>query len=152
MQLNQKLRRRPSHRHAGFTLLEIMLVVSIIVLLLGAAINQFGGNLGMARETRVRADIQGIATQLMTYQASNGFYPTTEQGLKALVTRPETSPRPRQWHHSMDSVPLDPWQNEYKYTCPGTHNPNSYDLFSAGADRQEGTADDLGNWEKADSK
>jgi general secretion pathway protein G len=77
----------------------------------------------------------------------NGFLPTTEQGLKALVTRADSEPRPTQWRQLMTQVPLDPWQNEYGYTQPGVHNPDSFDLFSKGQDRKENTPDDAGNWD-----
>ncbi len=134
-------------RNAGFTLLEIMLVVMIIAVLAGSAIYFMGDNLGVAQKVRIDADIKSIKTQLMVYQASNGFPPTTEQGLKALTIKPESSPKPRSWQKLMDQVPLDPYGNEYQYISPGIHNPDTYDLFSAGKDRKPGTPDDMGNWE-----
>jgi len=132
----------------GFTLLEIMLVVMIIALLGGAAVYYMGGNIGVAQETRVRSDLQSISTQLKLYQALNGFLPTTEQGLKALVTQPTTEPKPKSWRLLFEKLPQDPWSSEYHYVSPGTHNPNSFDVFSAGADRKPGTPDDIGNWDK----
>ena len=131
----------------GFTLLEIMLVVVIISLLLGAAIYNMGGNVEKARAVRVDADLSALKTQLKLYNGLNGFYPATPQGLKALVEQPTTEPRPRHWSQSFEQVPRDPWDSEYNYTCPGKHNPNSFDIFSSGPDRQAGTADDIGNWE-----
>lgn len=133
----------------GFTLLEMILVVSIIALLLGVAINKMGGALDFGKEVRVKADIQSLSTALRMYNAQNGFYPTTEQGLKALVAQPTTDPRPRQWRSAFEDgrLPRDPWDNEYGYTCPGKHNSRGFDLFSPGPDRQPNTADDLGNWE-----
>ena len=139
-----------SNQRRAFTLLEIMLVVTIIALLLGSAIFAFKDKLGFAQDTRVKADLQSIATQLLVYQGRNGFLPTTEQGLKALVVRPDSNPRPRQWSQSFPKVPMDPWGNEYKYVQPGTHNTGEYDLYSMGADRADGTADDIGNWEPKD--
>jgi len=138
-----------SHRSA-FTLLEMILVVSIIALLLGVAINKMGGALDFGKEVRVKGDIQSISNALRMYNAQNGFYPTTEQGLKALVVQPTTEPRPRQWRCAFDDakVPRDPWDTEYSYVCPGKHNPKGFDIFSSGPDRQPNTADDLGNWEK----
>jgi len=136
----------------GFTLLEIMLVVAIIVCLLAAAIKFMAPDLGVAQTVRVQADIQSITTQLRTYQALNGFLPTTEQGLQALVTRPDSDPKPTQWHLLMDAVPLDPWNNPYIYEYPGKHNPNSFDLYSAGASRKPGTGTDIGNWDDNASK
>ena len=126
----------------GFTLLEIMLVVTIIALLLGTAIYKLAGNVEYARRTRVAADVQGISTQLKLYESMNGFYPTTEQGLQALVTQPDTDPKPSRWYQLYTELPKDPWQSIYIYRCPGTKNPNGYDLFSAGKDRKADTPDD----------
>ena len=134
-------------RRSAFTLLEMMLVVMIIAMLLAAAIHFMGGNVGYAQEVRVKADLDSISTQLKLYQAMNGFLPTTDQGLQALVTRPDTDPKPTQWRQLMDKIPVDPWQNPYIYENPGKHNPNSYDLYSAGQDRKPGTDDDVGNWD-----
>jgi len=137
-----KLKTRQNH---GFTLLEIMLVVMIIALLAGSAIYLMGGNLGYAQDVRVRADVQSIDTQLKLYESMNGFLPSTEQGLQALVTRPDTDPKPTQWRQLLPKVPLDPWNNPYIYENPGKHNQASYDLYSAGA--KPGTSDPIGNWD-----
>lgn len=131
----------------AFTLLEIMLVVMIIALLAGAAIHFMGGNLGIAQDVRVKTNLQSIATQLKMYEAMNGFLPTSEQGLQALVVRPDSDPKPTQWRQLLDKLPVDPWQNPYVYENPGKHNQNSYDLYSAGPDRKPGTDDDIGNWD-----
>ena len=125
-------------KQQGFTLLEIMLVVTIIALLLGAAIYKLGGNVEYSRHVRVAADIQGINTQLKLYESMNGFFPTTDQGLQALVTQPDTDPRPTRWYQLYREMPKDPWQNNYIYICPGIKNPNSYDLYSAGSSRKLG--------------
>jgi len=135
----------------GFTLLEMMLVVMIIGLLLAAAIHFMSPDVGIARDVRIKADIDAISTQLKMYQAMNGFLPTSEQGLQALVTRPDSDPRPTQWHQLMEQIPLDPWQNPYIYENPGKHNPNSFDLYSAGESRKPGNGTDVGNWD-ANSK
>ena len=126
----------------GFTLLEIMLVVTIIGLLLTAAIFGFRGNVEYSRKVRVQGDIQGITTQLKLYQSMNGFYPTTDQGLQALVAQPDTDPKPSRWLQLFDKIPKDPWQTDYIYRCPGLKNPNGFDLYSAGPDRVPDTADD----------
>jgi len=89
-----RLERIMKNNQQGFTLLEIMLVVTIIALLLGTAIYKLAGNVEYSRHVRVAADIQGINTQLKLYESMNGFYPTTEQGLQALVAQPDTDPRP----------------------------------------------------------
>jgi general secretion pathway protein G len=126
----------------GFTLLEIMLVVTIIGLLLTAAIFGFRGNVEYSRRVRVQGDIQGITTQLKLYESMNGFYPTTDQGLRALAVQPDTDPKPSRWLQLFDKIPKDPWQSDYIYRCPGLKNPNGFDLYSAGPDRIPDTADD----------
>ena len=129
-------------RQHAFTLLEIMLVISIIVVLLGLAISKMGNPTGFAKGVAVRADVQAIGTQLKLYESMNGFLPTTEQGLQALVTQPSTEPRPQRWYQLFKEVPKDPFGNNYIYLCPGRKNPTSYDLYSAGQDRKADTADD----------
>lgn len=130
---------------AGYTLVEIMLVLAIIAVLLGAGIYKLVGNLDAAKETRVEADIQTISTQLKTYEMTNLFLPTTEQGLQALVTEPTGDPKPRRWRQLMESVPLDPWGMPYNYRNPGIKNPNGFDLYSYGPERKEGDKE-IGNW------
>ena len=131
-------------RSAGFTLLEIMLVVMIIALLAGSAIYTMGPSKGVAEDVRINSDLKTIGISLMSYQSLCGSLPTTEQGLKALTTPPQ--PKPSTWRKLMDQVPLDPFQTEYYYVQPGVHNPDGYDLFSVGKDHIAGTADDRGNW------
>jgi len=129
-------------KSAGFTLLEIMLVVSIIVILLGVAVSRLGNTTGIAKSVRIQADIQAIKSQLRTYEAMNGFLPTTEQGLQALVTKPDSDPVPQRWTQFFEQLPKDPYGSNYIYRNPGTKNPNSYDLFSPGPDRLPDTTDD----------
>jgi general secretion pathway protein G len=129
-------------KQQGFTLLEIMIVVGIIVILLGLAISKIGNPTGFAKQTAVRADVQAIGTQLQLYESMNGFYPTSEQGLQALVTQPSTDPQPARWYQLFKQVPKDPWGSEYIYRCPGQRHPESYDLYSAGPDRRPDTEDD----------
>jgi general secretion pathway protein G len=126
----------------AFTLLEIMLVVTIIAILMGAAIYKLAGNVEIAKHTAVSADVQALGTQLKLYESMSGFFPTTEQGLQALVTQPETDPKPARWYQLFKEVPKDPWHNNYIYRCPGVKNPGGYDLFSAGPDRIADTTDD----------
>jgi general secretion pathway protein G len=133
----------------GFTLLEIMLVVTIIALLVASGIYLTRGQLEFGQEVRIRGDIQAISTQLKLYEAMNGILPTTDQGLEALVRPPQSEPKPRAWRQLLDRVPVDPWQSTYVYVQPGKHNPRGYDLYSAGPDRKTGTQDDVGNWEKS---
>jgi general secretion pathway protein G len=129
-------------RQSAFTLLEIMLVISIIVILLGVAINRLGNTTGVAKGVAVKADISAIGTQLKLYESMNGFLPTTEQGLQALVTQPSSEPRPAHFYQLFKEVPKDPWGSYYIYLCPGRKNPTGYDLYSAGPDRKADTADD----------
>jgi len=133
-------------KEQAFTLLEIMLVVTIIALLLAAAIKFMAPNVDIAKRVRVAGDIQAIKTSLLAYQGINGFYPTTEQGLQALVTAPSTDPQPLRWQQFMEQVPTDPWGMPYVYRCPGQKDPTRYDLFSVGPDRIADTEDD--DWGK----
>jgi general secretion pathway protein G len=131
-------------RTAAFTLLEIMLVVGIIVIILGVAVSKLGNTTGVAKDMAVRSGIQTISTQLRLYESMNGFLPTSEQGLQALVTKPSTEPVPARWYQLFKELPKDPWGNDFVYLAPGRKNPDSYDLYSAGPDRKADTADD--NW------
>jgi general secretion pathway protein G len=133
---------------SGFTLLEIMLVVMIIALLLAAGINIIRGNLEFAQDTRTKGDIQSISSQLRMYQAMNGFLPSTEQGLEALINRPNSEPKPRQWRQLLSKEPVDGWHKPFVYLNPGKKNPNSFDLYSMGPDGKPDTEDDIGNWDK----
>jgi general secretion pathway protein G len=135
---------RKQDNRSGFTLLEIMIVVSIIVILLGLAISKMGNPTGFAKTTAVRADVQAIGTQLMQYEAMNGFYPTTEQGVQALVSQPSTEPHPTRWYPFFRELPKDPWGTPYVYRCPGIKHPDRYDLYSAGPNRVDdnGAGDD----------
>jgi general secretion pathway protein G len=129
-------------------LLEIMLVVTIIMLLLGAGVYFMGDQFEIGRKARVQADLQGLSTNLRTYQMLNGFFPTTQQGLQALMVIPGGDPKPKQWMQLSTKIPLDPWGESYVYVYPGKHNPKSFDLYSKGADRVAETDDDMGNWDK----
>src|SRR6187399_2854756 len=119
------------NNRSGFTLLEIMLVVAIIGVLLAAAIYKMAPALDVAKGMRVKADIQSIRTSLLSYNGSNGFYPSSEQGLQALVTRPGSEPAPTSWRRLMDDLPKDPWGSNYIYRNPGRKNASGYDVFSA---------------------
>ncbi len=134
--------KRSPQSAAGFTLLEIMLVVTIIALLLGTAIYKLSGNVEYSKHVKISADVQSIGTQLKLYESMNGFMPTTEQGIQALVVQPDSDPKPTRWYQLFKEMPKDPWMNNYIYRNPGVKNPNSYDLFSAGPDRTPDTADD----------
>ena len=133
---------RTKRKQQGFTLLEIMLVVSIIVIILGVAISKLGNTTAIAKTMRVQADLQAIKTQLQLYESMNGFYPSSEQGLQALVTQPSNDPHPTRWYQLFRELPKDPWGSDYIYRNPGQKNSGGYDLYSAGPDRQADTGDD----------
>ena len=131
---------------SAFTLLEIMLVVTIIAVLLGAAIYKLSGNVETGKMVAVQADIQSITTQLKLYETLNGFFPTTEQGLQALVTRRSSDPQPNRWTQFFESVPKDPWQNNYIYLNPGRKNPDGLrSLFRRSGSQTRHADDDWGN-------
>lgn len=136
-----------SSKRRAFSLIEIMLVLGIIAVLLGAVIKLTTGNLDAAKVQRVESDIQTITTQLRTYEMLNLFMPTSEQGLQALVTTPQSEPQPRQWRQLLTELAVDPWGQAYQYRNPGKHNISGFDLFSFGPDKVE-SADDIGNWSR----
>ena len=118
-----------------------MLVVMIIALLAGSAIYMMRDNINVAKDVRVRSDVQNILTQVQLYETLNGGrMPTNEEGLKALVN-------PKRGRPLMPEVPRDPWGEEYRFRSPGTKSKLGFDVFSSGPDKTVGTEDDLGNWE-----
>jgi general secretion pathway protein G len=133
----------------GFTLIEIM-VVMVIIAILGALIGpQILGRVDEARVTKAKADIRTLGTSLDLYRMDNFQYPTTDQGLQALVRKPN-DPSVRNWKEGgyVQKLTKDPWGNDYQYLFPGTHG-TAYDLYSLGADGQlggEGNNADIGNW------
>lgn len=132
-------------KNAAFTLLEIMLVVCIIGLLIGMGVKMMGNKIEDARILRARGDIEQLKTSLLMYQNSSTNLPTTEQGLKALVSKPEGV---RNWRAQAEPSQLvDPWLKDYQYVQPGIHNPKGYDIFSLGPDGLPNTEDDIGNWQ-----
>ncbi len=132
----------------GFTLIEIMIVVIIIAALASMVVPRLTGRTEQARVSIAEADVgSNIATALKLYELDNGNYPTTEQGLNALLSKPSSSPVPNNWNGPyLEKKPIDPWKYEYEYKCPGVHNPSGYDLWSKGKDGQDNTGDDVNNW------
>jgi general secretion pathway protein G len=128
---------------AGFTLLEMVIVLGIIAVLLGGSIALIGGLGEGAKLQRVEADFNAIGAALKTYKLNAGTYPTTQQGLKALVEKPSGSPVPRRWTQLSESVPKDPWGVDYIYRFPGKRIASEFELISKGKDMQEGTDDDF---------
>ncbi len=139
---------RTAGRRSAFTLIEIILVLSIIAILMGAVIYNISGNLDDAKSITARTGIQSITTSLKRYEMSNLNAPSNEQGLQALVTTPSGAPKPRGWMQLLKELPMDPWGQPFQYRNPGVHNPTSYDVYSLGPDKKE-SADDIGNWSDA---
>ena len=131
----------------GFTLIEIMLVVVIIGALAAMVVPRLSGRSEQAKRAVARADIEtNIATALKLYELDNGNFPTTSQGLEALLREPTTSPRPTNWNGPyLEKRPVDPWGGEYQYRSPGSHRMD-YDLYSAGKN-EASDEDDITNWE-----
>lgn len=145
--MNVAMKRTSRSSRSGFTLLEIMLVVMIIALLAGIAIIKMGPALDEAGYSTAKSHLGQFKVTLLIYRSKAGFYPTTEQGLKALISKPTTDPVPRSWAGLMETLPKDPWDSDYIYEYPGKHNTDGYDIYSPGVDKKPGTADDIGNWE-----
>jgi general secretion pathway protein G len=134
---------RKSKIENAFTLVEMLLVVTIIGILAALVIPKIVGRSEQARATAAHADLSSIKTALDAFEVDNGFYP---KSIQDLVTAPSNA---RNWHGPyLDKIPQDPWGNNYVYYFPGKHNTGSYDLLSVGPDGKEGTDDDVGNWTK----
>ncbi len=140
MQTNSRRYRRASR---GFTLLEMVIVLGIIGLIIGGAISVMGKVGEGAAVQRVKGDFSTLSSTLKMYKINNGFYPSTAQGLKALVERPSGAPVPKSWTQLADRVPTDPWQQEYLYKFPGSKVSTEFELISKGKDGQSGTEDDM---------
>jgi general secretion pathway protein G len=135
-------------RSAGFTLVEIMVVVVILGILAVLIVPRVLGRSDEARQAAAKHDIATIMQSLKLYRLDNGRYPTNDQGLQALVTKPTSAPAPSNWKPYLDKLPKDPWGNTYQYLSPGVHG--EIDVFSLGADSQPGGtgADlDIGSWQ-----
>ncbi len=134
-----------NRRNAGFTLIELMVVVIIIAALAGMVLPRFLPATNAAKRNIARADIASITTALKLYQLyNNGRYPTTEEGLDVLL-KPSPS---REWKDTfLEKKPIDPWNRKYEYRCPGSHYPTGFDLWSLGPDEKD-PGDDITNWEE----
>jgi general secretion pathway protein G len=140
-----------SPRAAGFTLIEIMVVITILGILAALIVPRVVGRTDDARIAAARQDIASVMQALKLYRLDNGRYPTTEQGLQALITKPTTEPIPTNWKQGgyleRSSVPKDPWGHVYQYLNPGLRG--EIDVFSFGADGQSGGENndaDIGSW------
>ena len=139
-------------KESGFTLIELMVVIVILGILAGFVVPRIMGRPEEARRMKARVQIESIETALNLYKLDNGSYPTTEQGLQALVEAPTVGTLPRAWRNGgyleKGRVPKDPWGNDYLYLSPGVHG--DFDLFSYGADGEPGGEDknaDINSWD-----
>ena len=141
---------QPPSRNHGFTLIEVMVVILIIGVLAALVVPKVMSRPDEARMTAAKQDIATIVQALNLYRLDNGRYPTTEQGLHALVKKPTTTPIPNNWKGNgyLDRVPKDPWGTPYQYLQPGVRG--EIDVFSFAADGSsggEGNDADIGNWQ-----
>jgi len=144
--MNQALIARRASR--GFTLLELMVVIVIIGVLAALIAPKVLENVDKAKITAAQADISSLMNALKMYKLDNGRYPSSDQGLQALVAKPTTGSMPTNWRSYLDKLPDDPWHHPYQYANPGVHG--DIDVFSFGADGQaggEGNDADIGSWQ-----
>ena len=145
------MRSRDRRREDGFTLIEVLLVLTILVILASFAVVQFTGVRRAANIQAAKAQVGLIESAVGMYDSSVSSYPSS---LQALLTQPQDLPDPSKWAgpYLSHDIQKDPWGNPYQYAVPGNHNPNSFDVWSFGPDGANGTADDIGNWEQESRK
>lgn len=134
-------------RDSGFSLLELMVVVVILSVLALVIVPRVIDRPDQARVARAQSDIAAISSAVQLYRLDNFRYPTTEQGLAALVSQPTLDPAPTNWTQYMDRLPVDPWGQPYQYLVPGVHG--DFDIFTYGADASpggDGANADIGSW------
>lgn len=137
----------------GFSLIEIMVVVVILGILASIVVPKIISRPDEARAIKAKQDVLSIQNALDLYKLDNGFYPSTDQGLLALVEKPTSNPTPTNWKQYLKSMPKDPWGRDYLYLNPGEHG--EVDVFTLGADGQPGGTGkdaDIGNWDAAEAK
>ncbi|MDR3428587.1 MULTISPECIES: type II secretion system major pseudopilin GspG [Silvimonas] len=144
-------RRAAGAAQRGFTLIEILVVITILAILGALIVPKIMDRPNDARVVAAKQDIRSVVQALKLYKLDNGRYPTTEQGLKALVEKPTASPAPANWKNGgyLEKLPKDPWGNDYIYLNPGLHG--EIDVMSYGADGQAGGENydaDIGSWQQ----
>lgn len=142
-------------REGGFSLIEIMVVIVIMGLLLSVVGPAVFQNISQAKTETAKAHMGSMKTALQSYRLDNYTYPTSEQGLQALVAKPTSEPVPRKWRSEgyMEKLPMDPWDRPYVYTMPSESHP--FDIVTLGADGQpggEGEDADIGYWDEPGEK
>ncbi len=143
---------RSNSARAGFTLIEILVVIAVIAILASIVTPLVFRNVGDARRSAASAQVEIFGLALDAYRLDNDYYPSTAQGLGALDRAPEGEPAARNWRgpYLKKGVPVDPWGRPYTYASPGTANPQSYDLLSTGRDGKPGGTDedaDVTSWD-----
>ncbi|MCJ8273245.1 MAG: type II secretion system major pseudopilin GspG [Psychrosphaera sp.] len=143
-------RKRSVKKSKGFTLLEVMVVIVILGTIAGMVVPSLMGSQNEANIAAARIEIRTIETSMKMYKLKNNVYPSTEQGLEALVVQTDIEPIPRSFPEEgyLPEMPKDPWNNEYLLISPGDNG--IYDIFSMGPDGQAETEDDIGNWKAED--
>lgn len=136
---------------SGFTLIEIMVVVVILGILASLIVPKIMSRPEQARIVKAKQDVRAIETSLELYKLDNGFYPSSDQGLQALVTQPTSDPVPANWKSGgyLREIPMDPWNRPYQYLNPGTHS--EIDIYSFGSAGPNSSATLIGNWSAQDS-
>jgi general secretion pathway protein G len=150
--MNPNTRLSSRARQRGFTLIEIMVVVVILGILAAIVVPSIMDSPDKARVAKAKQDVRALEGALELYRLDNYTYPSTQQGLEALVAQPAGEPPARNWKQGgyVKQLPKDPWGNPYQYMYPGTHG--EVDIFSLGGDNKpggEGTNADIGNWNLA---
>lgn len=128
----------------GFTLIEVLVVIVILGLIAGLIIPRITGRVDEAKVETTKIQMKAVKDALEQYKLDNGIYPTTEQGVKALVEKPVTPPIPPRWRQYLDKMPQDAWGRDFLYLSPGINRP--FELRSMGADGKEDTEDDIDVW------
>jgi len=134
-------------REAGFTLVEMLLVLVILAALAAIVVPRFSGRSEQAKITAAQTQIASFETALDSFEVDNGYYPKGADGLQDLIEKPSNATDWRGPYLKQD-IPLDPWGNAYIYECPGKYNEVGYDLMSVGPDGREGGGDDITNWKQ----